>query len=585
MKVFLLIALIFQNFFAWAEVEPDLDILNDRFVSTIKDVDVENKIQNSAELKKCKSDPNPALCFKSEIAKKSDEELKELSNQLQLDDFGVIRGKGPESFRDYLTSRFNTALRGYDPERQPNKKFSEQKQVDHQTFIELYDSQLAKNVLFEITNYCYNHLDFKNPSATNTFIDNWKLVISNIEQQKNNKQFNLTSLFNEVDKSKEAEKQIKNSGEIYSKYVPSNMQSAANVYKQIFGTCTIAIRLFCEEYQEELSNYRKNNNGSVFNCDVQGAKANPDCQGYIACNVQSKLKAFRANIQALQQTKKEYETMRGGVGVNTGTQFYNSKTAGENSIDSLTTISSKDEVDAAMETTKAESDEFNNQGCSTNPDKPECYKFFYNKADEDKRKKMQLAYDAQTETELLRKQKLIDQYIKENKPQDLKKFLTDNGYGSIAIRLGKKEIKESDVAGEIEKIYLAERTAMMDELKRAFENKTITGNKTKDAVKAGTAEKDLKESKNQLQSVILFNNLITGYLPLQNTQTKKESLNLTPLMKEFAIIDGKQSELGATFQYFSDLKEDVNSNSGSSDNADGNVIVDLNQIDSWLGNN
>jgi hypothetical protein len=135
-------------------------------VAEINEKRVEDQlIKNNPNLEACQKDTTIPVedCLKGQIGSMSEDEIEKLSQKLELPSYDKKASKDSGTIRDYLTERIEFALRGR-PKGKKGKElsFKELKFVDHSNYNKIYRSQIGKNLLLEVTNYCLTNFGVKN---------------------------------------------------------------------------------------------------------------------------------------------------------------------------------------------------------------------------------------------------------------------------------------------------------------------------------------------------------------------------------------------------------------------------------------
>jgi hypothetical protein len=191
-KLILSIVLSASTLYAADTSQPEIVDPQDgkRIVAQIKDLQVQQMLDKTSEFQKCRdknkfeaSDVNDLAkrsqkiadaekCIKDELGQdKSGEKLKELSDALNLQHYGLIQSKNVTDIKNYLADKMYQSLTGID-RKNPNPKellksmkFKNRKHVDQKVFIDMYRTQLGKNGLFEISRFCFEDLRSADPAA------------------------------------------------------------------------------------------------------------------------------------------------------------------------------------------------------------------------------------------------------------------------------------------------------------------------------------------------------------------------------------------------------------------------------------
>src|SRR5690606_7042060 len=85
-----------------------------------------------------------------------DEQIKKITDSLGLEGFNVNATQSAISMRKYLKERLDQAI--YGTKNTDITNFKESQYVGHEVFYDLYETQLGKNVLLEVSSYCLENL-------------------------------------------------------------------------------------------------------------------------------------------------------------------------------------------------------------------------------------------------------------------------------------------------------------------------------------------------------------------------------------------------------------------------------------------
>jgi hypothetical protein len=242
------------------------------------------------------------------------------------------------------------------------------------------------------------------------------------------------------------------------------------------------------------------------------------------------------------------------------------------SIDDLTSITTSD-VDEALKV-----NELSNEigaipdDCATNPENPECEKFFYKQSEVQKFAQSSAGYSAATLVESAKIKNLA------SKDDDLKKYLLARGYFDLEKAVGTRS--SAEIVAAARSRFEAEREATFIEMTNAFERKQFSTDIKND--KAQRAEEVKKEYQNKgkaFQQLILFNNVVSSYLSLRSAEDGKDlGLNLKALERETKTSENN-SQAGEAIKYFSGISGDKKSQLNDSDSP----VVDMGFLDAILG--
>ena len=167
LKIFLILIAVSINSYAKDGPAPKVDLKfeQDLVVAQAKAKQVEKQLLEQNEmLKACKetSPNNLEKCFKDEIAKFDETQLEEASKSMDLPSYDTEASKSSDNIREYLNDRIEVALRGKKKGKKINEvSLKELKFVDHAYYAKIYRSQIGKNILMEVSNYCLTNLGLK----------------------------------------------------------------------------------------------------------------------------------------------------------------------------------------------------------------------------------------------------------------------------------------------------------------------------------------------------------------------------------------------------------------------------------------
>ncbi|MBY0518330.1 MAG: hypothetical protein K2P81_15580 [Bacteriovoracaceae bacterium] len=577
------------------EASPlDYQRLSQRFVTSVKEAEVEEKYLQVDQVKKCLSDnkitkemlsdpvkvkeqqDKASKCVKDEFAKIDPSKIDELSKTLGLEAFGVVKGKGSAEVIDYFASRLEKALYGVDSKNQPYK-LKDQKIVDQKVFVDLYETQVGKNILLEISNYCLNSFS---PGASSDERDRFS-KISKIAID------DLSKIPSYSDELVDGARIKKDDTEIYKEFMNNvvgdktgGAEATKKKLEDIFGKCTAVIPLMCEYHEYCACKSRPTTDG-VDCSNNKFAKINPTCdpnKGKASCHVVARLRGYRTNLMALETTKKQINELQDNKGLRRIDKFevYNSKDAGTgNSIDDLTSLSSSD-VDKIKsgDDLKKQADEFEKQDCVATPEDSKCFSQFYNEKETLNFANNAIGFNAATALESARIAKL--------KETELEEYLKNRGYFDLAEKAKNKEDTQK-IVKEAQLRFETERDATFSEMSKAFERKQlVTG--TEDAKKARMtdARNELKFKNKEFQQLLVFNNVVSSYLSLQKKDKSGKLVsagtNIQALKREFDSAKSSNAKDKAELQYFSEASSAKNESLNGE-----NPIVDVNFLDTVLG--
>ncbi len=545
--------------------------LKDKFISVVKDNEIETKLQNSSEIQECikssKFDPkdndqqrkkkaeDAEKCFGDKLGKQDPEKLKELADQFQLESFGLIKNKTTKEITEYFTDKLHKAMTGVDRKAKRNEeslKFKNRKLVDQEDFIKLYSNHLTQSVLFEISKYCFENLRNAGATSTTSFAEHWG-------------NFDLTGPVTDLGNG-EFSKNInttdtKSSYDGIFKGIVGNGTIPTQKLNDFFKFCMAQIPKLCETFEKCVKDGRGN-------CSL----------GSNSCLVKSKLQEAR---KVVNDTKKIEELFKkdltGGTSINLGDDSpQHFRASGENSYINLSSITSYD----ILEGGKLEDDERLKlaEKCSKEPEDPDCEKFI---VIDDSKNKSEFNADL---AERLKKVAEIKK-IKELDNKNLEEYLKEQGYLELAEKAKSGALNKDEIANEIEKIFNAKREATLSALSSKIGKRQMTeeeANKkdnSTDPKKSAIQEnaEEVVKERARMSQVVLFNNILTSFVEATEEKTNKVRKFGATWKKEQESLEndakGKVDE-----SLFAGFEQSFDDNSGSEGGESANIDSLLNAV-------
>lgn len=578
----LIFPLIFVSFssFAANEVEILTDAeLKNKMISTVKEIQVQDTIGKSNEVQQCKDQHKfsatnneqkvveaVAECFKKKLENQKDPEaLKKLADGLGLQSYGLVGSKDKKEIVSYLSGNLYKSLTGVDPNEKNLKKlmedmkFKNKKHVDQKVFAQLYNTQLIKNAMYEVSRYCFENFRLlSRENVQDSFQAHWEGELANIKEDANYTAYTDTGskgFGNNLDtSSKDA---------IYKTLLGdlgANNPETVKTLSNFFLACAYKINPLCEVYENKSD------------------KEHPQ-RGANSCLAKAKLQNAKKAMAATKELLKDFDSLN----VNTlqiqldqsNYSFYDyGKKDSTNSLDSLTNYTSQDILNAKVV------DDEKLKNCKDNGSGADCEGLIV--IDDSLQvvtQEMDLNLRLKKEAELAR----IKQLQETNK-QDLEKYLEQNGYFDLLADF--KNNKDMDFEPGLNKIFDARREAALADLKkkvgpRQVSQADIDSGKVDKKKQIQENAQELAEERVRLAQVIMFNNIITSGLTLHKEGKdgkvgEKAGSNIGALTKETKALEGASVES----QYFENLKTSMDGKSGNTEN---NSLQDLQFLDSILG--
>ncbi len=546
-----------------------------KIVSTLKDVEVGKMLERTSEFKTCrednKFDPQKSKaerdksiqkaeqCIKDRILKgeNSKEKLEELSNNLNLQQYGLVKSKSSKDIQEYLLDKMYESMTGISRKNQESKeyfeslKFNKKKHVDQKTFVSLYKTQLSKNALYEISRYCFENFRLKTPPNNQdptSFAEHWKsfndkISLDDVTDEGKPK-------FGKISKPDDKDTVYK---DIFESINGSGVTGfPTDKLSSFFGTRGSLITRLCEEFKKQKPNDLEKPESDVEQKSVRGAAS---------CLAKSRLVEIKGAISSTEKVIeifKEIEADPKKAGTmltsNLPTRLFGEDPSDE-SIDNLTNYTSSDIIEGGL--TKDDLAQNKYDQCEKAPELANCEDFFMKAESVDKIKNnIETEMTIKREVEVARVKKL-----KQDSEADLKTYLENNGYFTIL-----NEYKNHDdkwLEEQIGKEFESKKVALLSEINTKLGKRQVS-KKSKDAndsVMANYKEviQDSKEERARIGQVVLFNNIITSHLDLtridKDNNATSAGRNVNAWKKEEQAL--KKSQIDSSL--FSNLKSTENS--------------------------
>jgi len=616
------LALILFSYAAFAE--PDLKEINDKnitqkFLTVVKDGEVEKMLAGSSEFSDCKKDyefistddepkktkklQDATDCFKKKIANTKGEALYKMADELKLESHGLIKSKNVQDITNYLSSKMTKALTGRDPnEKDPKKilesmKWKNHKSVDQKVFIDLYTNQLVKNALYEVSRFCFENLRINTPasgSSPGNFSDQWALMRVEVEADGTPKvaSINDTGVPSYFDVNKVQD--INNKKGVYASLVSGLTAGATPIngddYKDFFNYCQKSIPLLCNEFKQKSTAVQNSSANKITTIAVQNSSANkiPSTSsatmsnGANACLTMERLQNIKVLMANTAKVAKQFDERGENKGSFAIQMLENSKVyqrgkgEGEESLDEITSFSSTDMLESNKEN---ELDDLYKKCKTTQGQDSECEEYLVTK-DESLDKAIFV-----TEANMNLKRELEKARVKElatKKVDDLKKYLEDNGHYDLLNKLNDNLMPPAEMEAEIGKIYDARKVAEIESLKLKVGKRQISEAEEKNALAIDPNAinemklnniKDSKEERARMAQVMMFNNIITSQLNLVDSSGKEVGRNLSGWNKELKGFDSNKVDT----TLFTGIQDDAEKNGNKMDDTSiaGGGIIDM----------
>jgi hypothetical protein len=662
-------------------------------VAEINEKRVEDQlIKNNPNLEACQKDTTIPVedCLKSQIGSMSEDEIEKLSKKLDLPSYDKKASKDSDTIRDYLTERIEFALRGR-PKGKKGKELSikELKFVDHSNYNKIYRSQIGKNLLLEVTNYCLTNFGVKGipevlasqclvkPNDGSCAVSATGSAKVKVIKDSNGKYSaapltaaEMTSYSTNFWKEHAYEYRLCDKMKASSKAqaIPGNNQTTdcasgpdalstptkttdlitaikeaefkagAVFLKAKVGFCThTVVKNMCEKYrcnhvytsESDISGEKLKYCQTELEINVRGTfptranrvataasagRANPpiyykvegsptviDVSGIKACGLVTRLKEYRRVIVALNETDKFYKANKDQArGLSIGDskafkgQYQGGKDKSEQSIEEITTISSKEFAEIAL--SDAENLEELKEKCFENnvlntTDK-DCEALVKNEIEDGTAKNLNSEMTAETEVYLKRLKDLADNDDTDSINEYLKKHGLDKHIGS--------SLTSEQLKNLISDQYKSERASlkhnMMEKFNRLTKKPTANNQTSAAATDAEILEiaqdtiSSMENQSDRIETMVQYNNIITSYLEAGfdtngDGKADGDKVSLTYQrdieMNKFKELskDSDAAQTASDYEtYFDDQQGDTPSTANSS------LSIDIDFIDGLLGN-
>lgn len=564
LKALITLTLILAGGATNAQTAEEIEKEQREYGSSIKEQEVSQQVLETEAFKECKSsaegiadveakNQNIRECFSNKLDETDDEAIKEISKNLDLAGYATEASKSASSVREYLKERLDEAIYG----KKTDDITQRVKFVDHKTFYDLYQTQVSKNVLLEISNYCLENLRLKKGDEIVPFTLNCKIQEPGKFDECSAPFGGLTPEEENSDDPKATEEAIKriryqfwatkaaeveykagdpeNGAKAIEKIMKEELDKGANYLSKKYGVCLLSVSGMCKRYECKNTITDTENKDCKLMFGDAWAPAKPvekdialkekdkEKDGRIACALYEKITEYRRNIKAVEESSKKFEEagLDDSKGFDLGSAYtgvyQGGKGEGEKTFQELSSISSKEIInnDKIKEYQNADErgEELEKKCANEDPNNlsPECQGLLA--TTEDELKKVEVEYEASTALEIKKIKAL-----KDNK-EELTAYLKANGLEEYANDIDK--LDEEKLAQMIADKYKARRLAVLQRLKDQFQEKAapkVDGQKDRQqntaqiqsAIKNSTEE--IKESNERIGNILHYNNIITSFL-------------------------------------------------------------------------
>jgi hypothetical protein len=511
-----------------------------QIVSNIKDIEIQELLEKTREFDECRkmnqfdSSDNDTRrdekikkaqeCFRAKL--KDSKKVKELSEILSLQQFGLVKGKDIKEIQTYLDNKMYKSMTGVDLEETDKKKFIDslkfknKKHIDQSIFISLYKTQLSKNALFEISRFCFENFRIAGVTAKNTsFGEYW----SDFETKKEDfKRDSGASLVTDT-----------GSAEDFGSF--SDPKDKDKIYQDIFKSINVGNEksfkkenlkdffMICGNYINPLCNGFKDNIKPLeAKSEVGDAKNATPTSGAAACLTRSRLQEIKKAIVDAREIEKQFNEMAvdpdylaGLLKGQPAKIFIPGKDGEDTTLDNLTNFTSQDVLEGGKGRNALAQKRIDD--CKGKPELPECESFFLKEEDLSKMKsKIETEMTFRREVEMER----IRQLKNENDKVKLEEYLNQNGFFDLAKKAESMNVDE--LVKEVGVEFEAKKKATLEEINKRLGHRQIS----KDPKQAEQDKLDsqviqkTQEERARLAQVVLFNNIITSHLELTRKEDK-----------------------------------------------------------------
>lgn len=566
--------------YAIGQTSPRPEITNPddgkNIVSVVKDMQVLKMLEKTGEFSECrkmnefKAGDAPAVrndkikaaqeCFNKELAKnKSNDKLKELSEALNLQHYGLVQSKNIKDIQGYLADKMFESLTGVNPKEADFKekmKFKNRKHIDQKTFIDMYRSQLGKNALYEVSRFCFENLRTEDATTKDktTFSEHWKNYKPGDLSENNVNDFGDpqfgTTLSSPDDKTtvyKEIFASIQTAD-------PSQAMSDKNM-SAFFMECGKLVVPLCNKYQTDTASQ------SLQTTTSQVSIAGKTNVGAAACLAKNRIQDYRKALADTEKVAAEFDKMASG-NTDLGNlalkgepiKLFESGKNGNETIDDLTNFTSADVLSGGY--TKDELAKEKADKCAQRAELAECDGFISQGEDLDKAKhNLEMELTLKREVEMARVKKL-----KEDNDKTLPDYLKENGFFDLLKDDAYTKMSADELSKAIGLSYEAKKLATLEQINNKLGKRQVSKDATKAEIASNAAEvtKEAKEERSRLAQVVLFNNIITSHLVLKKKDAsgneQEAGRNINAWKKEEAALGTSQvdTELFANMKKTSD---------------------------------
>ncbi len=599
------------TFSAFAQEITDEEI-SKKHLSFIKDAEVEKMLDQTPEFNDCKKDykfetkdgeqekskklKDATDCFQKKLTNQGADALKKMADNLNLESYGLIKSKTSADITEYLSKKITKSLTGVDPdEKNPKKilaslKWENQKIVDQKVFLDLYKNQLVKSALFEVSRFCYEDLEIAGKTKDNeNFQDYWKNSL-NFKSDPNDATKKIANISNISDTGSSRfinvaqVKDINDKKEVYDSILKgiTASQISTQTHQDFLKFCQSSIKQLCDVFKNNTNQTPANINDPI-TADTQSRAKNSSTnisKGANACLTMGRLESIKSALKKSDLVAKQFEEMGPGKSdlalemVTNPKMYERGKGKDEESLDDISNMTSADMLITQEQNNLQDLE----KKCSVpGANDPACEEFLVKGDGLDKAiHNLEYNMNLKREVEVAR---VID--LKKNKSiKELEEYLKENNMFELLEKI--TTLSPTDLELEIRRIYDARKIAEIESLKQKVGKRQISDdefNKLSDSDKAAKMKNNITDAKGErarLAQVVLFNNIITSQLELQDKDKNSLGRNVGGWNKEKRDLDNN-FDSSKVENFFGDVISDAEKNGSKSEDTSigGSGIIDM----------
>ncbi len=393
---------------------------------------------------------------------------------------------------DYYLGRLKEALYGDTNNGAP----SEAQFADHGVFLEMFESQLGKNVVSTVTFYCID------ANSENNY-----LIPKEAEARKKQRQKNLQSL---KEKSKNGDK------------------DGPPVAYENWSTCITKIQDICHRPED----YKNKKDGKP--------DLNYEYSQQRACIITSNLRALKQNLFAIDDIKKaQKKNAETAAGVEIiekkpVTIYRGIATEGNEkskSIDDLTTISSNEAINTSGygSALEEQADDLKKNCVGDKINDEVCEKYINLTVDKKKLDKAKDEYIVESGgvqkkiQDTVTDESGVEKYLEDERKKDFDKLVTEENSKALKDRINENyEIERANIIKQLsENIKTTSVSESGDSLSSLDNQKTLE-----------KIQKGLESASQEYKELVHFNNIISGYFEVIDSDNKKLGANTRSIAHE-----------------------------------------------------